>query len=365
MRTPRQLEAIEALRVHKDARVAAEALNLTHAGFRGLLNLAKLTDIEAEQLYSGPALAVSRARRAAKDAEKLTEAGYNLTYSERTPLQAWQEHESAFERKVGKQLAKSDQLIHRRAPFVIYHSTDQHIDDDASALNVLAQDIAASHGMGAIMCHGGDLLNNWPLAGKLAKQWAEQSCTLPDALLRAQHFIGMFKPDVWVDGNHEEFNPYLVQLFDGWLPKTTIRDYWRCDFTVTVPGGRDCRVALSHKFQKGSSWFHGSHGHIREMLQSSERDVYMDGHFHQDAVMQHSLPERGHTALLVASAGYKMIDKWATRISRGGKVPKVNGRAHWIVVDPYTDEGECMAHAFKSPELAEVFLNGLQNLRAA
>ncbi len=295
----------------------------------------------------------------------LTSVGYNLTYTERLPEQAWTDHIGAFERKVGKQLARNDQVLHRSGPFVIHHSTDQHIDDDASAIAVLDADIRASHDLGAIMCHGGDLLNNWPLAGKLAKQWAEQSCTLPDALLRAQHFISIFKPDVWVDGNHEEFNPYLSNLLDGWIPKTTIRDYWRCDFTVHVPGGRDCRVALSHKFQKGSSWFHGLQGPIREMLQSEERDVYMDGHFHQDAVMQHTLPERGHTALLVASAGYKVIDKWASRISRGGKVPRILGRAHWIVVDPYVDDGECMAQAFKSARQAEAYLNGLVNLRAA
>ena len=300
-----------------------------------------------------------------KDDDPLSLTGYNLQYTERSPEQAWTEHVGAFERKVGKQLSRLDQVIRRRGPFVIYHSTDQHIDDDASAIAVLDADIRDSHALGAIMCHGGDLLNNWPLAGKLAKQWAEQSCTLPDALLRAQHFISIFKPDVWVDGNHEELNPYLVQLLDGWIPKATIRDYWRCDFTVTVAGGRDCRVALSHKFQKGSSWFHGLQGPIREMLQSDERDLYMDGHFHQDAVMQHTLPERGHTALLVASAGYKVIDKWGTRISRGGKVPRILGRAHWIVVDPFADEGECMGQAFKSPRQAEAYLNGLQNLRAA
>ncbi len=335
--TPRQHEIAEAVAKHGSIRGAARALGV----------------------------APKTIRSSQQRAGVLQQAGYQFGDADRTPQEAWAAHVSAFERKVGKQLRANDQTLHRSGPFVIYHSTDQHIDDDASALNVLEADIQASHDLGAIMCHGGDLLNNWPLAGKLAKQWAEQSCTLPDALLRAQHFIGIFKPDVWVDGNHEEFNPYLAQLLDGWLPAGTIRDYWRCDFTVTVPGGRDCRVALSHKFQKGSSWFHGAHGHIREMLQSDDRDVYMDGHFHIDAVMQHTLQERGHTALLVASAGYKMIDKWASRISRGGKVPKILGRAHWIVVDPYVDEGECMAQAFKSPRQAEVYLNGLQNLRAA
>lgn len=361
MRTPRQIEAIAALRTHGTTNKAADSLGLTRAGFAGLMKNAKLTPDEKAGLYSGAALNVSRAR----GGQPLADAGYDLSYADRTPEQAWSEHASAFERKVSKQLARNEQTLSRSGAFVIYHSTDQHIDDDASALNVLQADIRASHDLGAVMCHGGDLLNNWPLAGKLAKQWAEQACTLPDALLRAQHFIDIFKPDAWVDGNHEEFNPYLVQLFDGWIPKATIRDYWRCDFTVTVKGGRDCRVALSHKFQKGGSWFHGAHGHIREMLQSEERDLYMDGHFHQDAVMQHTLPERGHSALLVASAGYKMIDKWASRISRGGKVPKVLGRAHWIVVDPFADEGECMAQAFKSPRHAEAYFNGLQNLRAA
>lgn len=359
MRTPRQLEAIEALRLHGNMKDAAKALGLTRSGLSGVIVNADLSPEEKATLYKGTALSVSRARGGAV----LQDAGYDLSYAEKTPEQAWREHTAAFERKVGKQLSKADQVTQRNGPFVIYHSTDQHIDDDASALSVLAQDIEASHGMGAIMCHGGDLLNNWPLAGKLAKQWAEQSCTLPDALLRAQHFIGMFRPDVWVDGNHEEMNPYLVNLFDGWLPKSTLRDYWRCDFTVKVPGGRDCRVALSHKFQKGSSWFHQMHGHIREMLQSEERHLYMDGHYHSDGVMHHSLPERGHSALLVASAGYKMVDKWASRISRGGKVPKVFGRAHWIVVDPYSEADMC--HAFKCPQQAEVYFNGLQNLRAA
>ena len=64
-----------------------------------------------------------------------------------------------------------------------------------------------SHDLDAVMCHGGDLLNNWPLAGRLAKKWADQECTMPDALLRAQYYINIFQPDAWVDGNHEEMNP--------------------------------------------------------------------------------------------------------------------------------------------------------------
>lgn len=276
---------------------------------------------------------------------------------EKSDKEAWDEHRSVFERKIAKQRnALDNSIIHRDGPFVIAHFTDVHVDDDASALSLLESDIEASHRMGAIMCHGGDALNNWPMAGKLAKQWAEQNCTLPDALKRAKYYISILKPDVWTDGNHEEMNPYLMNMFNEWLPSSTIRDYWRVDFTVQVPGCDPFRVAMSHKFQKGSSWFHGLHGHLREMLESEERNLYMDGHYHIAGVMRHYLPERDHSALLVASAGYKMIDKWASRISRGGKEPKIEGRCHWIVVDPREPFD---AVAFTNHDLASSYLNAL------
>ena len=350
MLTKLQQEAIDAVQEHGSKRAAAKALDIN---IKTLYDRLKYADRKEAQTAVVAATA------------KMSEYGYDVEQPERTPAQAWTEHVGAFQRKVSRTLDKAERTIHRSGPFVIFHATDEHVDDDASALNVLAADIEASHQMGAIMCHGGDLLNNWPIAGKLAKMWAEQSCTLPDALLRAQHFVDIFKPDVWVDGNHEEMNPYLINLFYQWIPKATIRDYWRADFTVKTPGGRDFRAALSHKFQKGNSWFHALHGPIREMLQSEERDLYMDGHYHQAGIMHHTLSERRHSALLVASAGYKLVDKWATRISRGGKDPSLVGRAHWVVVDPYADDASEMSQAFKSPEHAEAYLNTLQNLRAA
>lgn len=296
--------------------------------------------------------------------EKLTGAGYDLNYSERTGAEAWESHAGAFERKVSSAISKRGE-IKRSGPFCIFHCTDPHVDDDASALWLLKADIEAAQALGAIMCHGGDLLNNWPVAGRLAKQWAEQSCTLPDALLRAQYYIEIFKPDAWVDGNHEEMNPYLVNLIDQWLPKKIIRDYWRADFSVRVPGGRETTVALSHKFQKGGSWFNPSHGGVREMLEGEDVDIYLEGHLHIDGVMERTLPERSARAVIVSSSGYKLVDKYAARISRGGKAPKIRGRAHWICVDPFADYDETHAVAFKSARQAEAYLNGLQNLRAA
>lgn len=296
--------------------------------------------------------------------EGLERAGYSISGEDRTDKQVWDDHVHAFERKVGKSIAKSDQKIKRNGPWVLFHATDEHVDDDASALKVLEDDINASRELNAIMAHGGDLLNNWPVAGKLAKQWAEQSCTMPDALRRAKYFIEIFQPDLWVDGNHEEMNPYLSHLLDEWLPKKTLRDHWRLNFVVDVKDGRSVYGSLSHKFQKGSSWFHGMHGHLREMLESEARDLYMDGHYHVSGMMLHTLPERQHTALLIASSGYKLVDKWATRISRGGKLPTLPGRAHWIVGDPYAEHDQSLCHGFRSALEAEAFLSGLQNLRA-
>lgn len=304
------------------------------------------------------------AEREAND--KLGDLGYDLDAPDITPQAAWDAHADVTSRSLAQAARKRWPVIKRpKGPFCIFHSTDEHVDADGALLRVIEQDIQAAHDLGAIMCHGGDLLNNWPLAGRLAKKWADQECTLPNALLRAQHFIDIFKPDVWTDGNHEEMNPYLRDLMGEWLPKHVIRDYWSVNFVVRTPGGRDARVIMSHKFQKGSSWFHKLHGHIREMLEGEEADLLMDGHLHSDGVLDHTLPEREVATLCVASAGYKSGDEFARRISKGSGLPKLRGRAHWIIGDPQADHDANMFQAFKCPRQAEAYMDGLQNLRAA
>lgn len=299
----------------------------------------------------------------------LENVGYNLNPEPLTPAMVWEEQTVHFERKVATISANSNRAPIRnpngRGAFVLAHFTDQHLDDDGCALKILSQDIKASRDMSAIICHGGDALNNWPLAGRLAKQWSEQGATLPKSLMLLEHMIQIMQPDVWVDGNHEEFNPYLESIIKKALPSHTLRDYWTAQFVVATEGGRDLRAAVSHKFQKGSSWFHKMHGHLREMLEGMDLDLYMDGHLHSSGFMSHPLPERGHEALLVASSGYKMVDYYAARISRGGKDPKLSGRAHWIACNPQAEPHEDFLTAFKSPRAAEAYMNGLQNLRAA
>lgn len=342
--TPRQKQVYEAVQRLGTFRAAAKELGVHH---------------------SAVFASYKKAVESMREQNTFEAVGYDAEADpDLTPAQAWDAHKGTFERQLAKSQKSRGHVIKRSGPFVIFHSTDEHVDDNSTPLNIIEADISAAHDMNSIMCHGGDLLNNWPLAGRLAKKWADQECTMSAALLRAQHFIEIFKPDAWVDGNHEEMNPYLVNLFDEWLkPHKVARDYWRVDFTVEVPGGNDIRVAMSHKFQKGSSWFHKSHGHIREMLEGQDADLYMDGHIHSDGVMDHTLPERQHSALFIASAGYKVMDSFATRISRGGVVPKLRGRAHWIVADPFAEYDANKLTAFKCPRQAMAYYNGLQNIR--
>lgn len=299
-------------------------------------------------------------------ADKFEGLGYDAERAEKTPAQAWAEHSQAFEHKLARNLRAQAHVIVRpdASAYAIYHATDVHLDDDSTPLRLLEEDIRASHGMAAIMVHGGDALNNWPAGGRLASKYGDQSCTIPDAILRLEHYIALLRPDVWVDGNHEEFASHMPFLIDRMLPASTITGYWTCDVTVRSKGGRDLRMAVSHKFQKGSSSFHKLHGHIKEMLESQERDLLLDGHLHSSGVLEHTLPERQHTALCVASAGYKVMDSYAARISRGGIVPKLKGRAHWIVVDPQAEPDGTFCSAFTDPRQAEAFLNGLANLRS-
>jgi transposase-like protein len=302
--------------------------------------------------------------------DKLSDLGYEVTGKELTSQDAWDSHADSFERSLTIATKEHWSVIERPAgAYVVAHFTDPHVDDNSTPLRLLQHDIEASHELNAIMCHGGDLLNNWPMAGKLAKQWAKQECTLPAAILRAQHYINLMEPDVWVDGNHEEMNggAYLERLFGEWLdaasPKV-IRDYWTARFVVRPEGGREVRFALSHKFQKGRSWFHPHHGVIREAMEGEDADVYMEGHLHISGIIYHTMAERQKNIVGVASAGYKMLDQYAARISRGGVIPKFKGRCHWIVCDDQAGDDEWPGVAFDSVRQAEAYLNGLQNLRA-
>lgn len=67
MRTPRQNEAVEALRQYGNATEAARAMGLSRAGFSGLICNANLTPDEKATIYKGAALSVSRARDPAVD----------------------------------------------------------------------------------------------------------------------------------------------------------------------------------------------------------------------------------------------------------------------------------------------------------
>lgn len=295
---------------------------------------------------------------------RLSQAGYSFTAESKTPAEAWAEHRTTTDRVLSEAMRRREYRITRpRGPFALFHVTDEHIDDDATPLALLEQDVAAAKAMGAICIHGGDMLNNWPMAGRLAKLWAEQSATRADGLLRLIHYLQLLQPDVATLGNHEEMNPYLVDLIKTHLPKTCVYDYWRVDFTVDTPDGRPVRVNVSHKFQKGSSWFHPHHGVIRESMEAEPADVYLEGHLHVAGAMYRTFPERGHSFLAVSSAGYKVLDKFAARISRGGKTPKLKGRCHWIVCDPQTEDGH-LAVAYDCPAQAEAALSALQNLRA-
>ena len=310
------------------------------------------------------------ARAEVKHTDQLSALGYGTEGRELTAQDAWDSHVGAFERSLTMATKAHWSPIDRPAgAYVVAHFTDPHVDDNSTPLKLLEADIEASHEMGAIMCHGGDLLNNWPMAGKLAKQWAKQECTLPAAILRAQHYINLLRPDVCVDGNHEEMNggPYLERLFGEWLQDASpnvIRDYWTARFIVRPEGGREVRFALSHKFQKGRSWFHPHHGVIREAMEGEDADVYMEGHLHISGIIYHTMAERQKNVIGVASAGYKMLDQYATRISRGGVIPKFKGRCHWIVCDDQAGEDEWPGKVFDSARQAEAYLSGLQNLRA-
>ena len=90
---------------------------------------------------------IARAKRWHQE-KQIEGYGYEISTEDKTPAQAWNEHVGTFNRAIGSTLKKQWKSIKRDGPFVIFHATDEHVDDDKSALNILSADIQASHEIG-------------------------------------------------------------------------------------------------------------------------------------------------------------------------------------------------------------------------
>ena len=91
----------------------------------------------------------------------LAALGYDTATPERRPEDAWAAGTETFDRTLSKAVAKRGRTVKRpRGPVVIFHSTDEHVDDNATPLRLIEHDVNAAKDLNAVMCHGGDLLNN-------------------------------------------------------------------------------------------------------------------------------------------------------------------------------------------------------------
>lgn len=133
-------EALRAKRVYgPDNDAGAKALGINVNTYRSRLRRAKAQGIHEDEAMNA-----------------LEGLGYNSNAGEPTPKDAWDNHVSVFDRRFSKAKEKRGRVIQRPSgAFCIFHTTDQHLDDDATPLRLIEADIRAANDMDAIKCHGG------------------------------------------------------------------------------------------------------------------------------------------------------------------------------------------------------------------
>ncbi len=339
-----QLAAVEAFRKHGGVRAAAEALGMDRRGLQRLLR-------RAEVVQPG-CTSVGSARSDDSPPHEPIDRPVEEVLAERVARITRRSEESIETPVVGCP----------SGPFVVWHCTDEHLDDNGSRIDALADDMGAARRLSASRLCGGDILNNWPLGGRLAGKWAEQEATLPEGLALAKWSLNHYPPDVYAFGNHEKMNAYLKEWLLEVMPRRTVVGWWSVRFVYRPAQGRSFVVTLAHDFSQGKSWFHPLHGHIREDLESGSSDIYLAGHLHCEGSMAFTNAKTGRRPLFCRSRGYKQFDGFATQIGKGGNAG--GGHSTWLVLDPREDCDERAMFAFADWRGAEAMLNGLVNLQA-
>lgn len=201
--------------------------------------------------------------------------------------------------------------VHVPGPIAIAHVGDPHLDDDGcdwpELLRVLRV-VASTPGMygGSI----GDVSNNWPLVGRLARLWGEQSSTIPDSLRLTRWYYRSIPWLYAVLGNHDRWNggsQVVRYITHGAQIRVLARHFARLE--LLFPRGEPIRVEARHDFAGRSIW-NRAHGPMRASKLDPWAHLYVGGHRH----VWTSHDEEGadgvrRVALLVR--GFKSCDDYA------------------------------------------------------
>lgn len=331
-------QAVEALAIYGSKNAAAKALGIPNSTFRRHISKSVTMEI------SRPSFAASPVPSA-----EMSNADLIAHLANRT-----RKHRARFAAEKNRRIA-----IDTDAPTAVVFFTDVHLGDNGADYDTLLEHCRltadAPHAFGVFM---GDASNNWPVNGKLGKQWAEQETSkhqerqLVEWFLKESGVPWLF----WALGNHDVWGDgetILRMMNADLVPMAT----WGAKVTLEFANKRECKMDLAHD-HKGSSIWNALHGETRAAQTGPASDLVFSGHRHNAALHFEEFAARNQSTWLMRARGYKEADSYAFT---NGFPEQVEGQAGVIVIDPKTDRRNPIVHA--SLDVAEG-LNYLRFLRS-
>jgi hypothetical protein len=263
-------------------------------------------------------------------------------------------HRAHFEAEKNRRIA-----IDTDEPLAIVWFTDVHLGDNGCDYDLLLEHCKlvadTPHAFGVFM---GDASNNWPVNGKLGKQWAEQETSkhqerqLVEWFLKESGVPWLF----WALGNHDcwgDGETILRMMNADLVPMAA----WGAKVTLEFANKRECRLDLAHD-HKGHSMWNALHAETKSAQMGWPAHFVFSGHRHTAALHFEEFANRKQATWLMRAKGYKSADSYAWV---NGFPEQQEGHAGVTVIDPRTDRQNPIVHA--SLNVAEG-LDYLQFLRS-
>ena len=194
-------------------------------------------------------------------------------------------------------------------PIGILHFGDPHVDDDGTDIELLERHkLLCQNTEGLFAANVGDISNNW--VGRLAKLYAEQSTSAPQAWRLVEWFLADLPLLYLIGGNHDGWSGAGDPL--KWIARQTGSLYQssECRMALNFRNGRQVRVNARHDFAGSSQW-NPAHGPMKAIFHGVRDHIAVCGHKHKSGYGIIKDPDTGIACHAFQVASYKIYDRYA------------------------------------------------------
>ena len=224
--------------------------------------------------------------------------------------------------------------IEEEGPIGLMMMGDPHLDDEGTDLRLVTEHVdIIKRTPGCYAVCVGDLSNNWPMGGRLAKKHADQSVTREQEKKLVRWFLDTLR-DRWaglVIGNHDLWNNDKAWLSSVLNPDVYPVGNDELRVRLNFPRGT-YGIHIRHDF-KGGSMYSTTHAPFKAALMGRDNfDLYVCGHRHVWGLRSEPLKNR-EAALAMRLGAYKLHDEYAVTLGHRDGVP--GGEAAFVIVRPW------------------------------